>query len=67
MANDREIDVLYHVVVNQQLQYSILAAHQAVPDGWRTVGVSGSRDECLDHIESVWTDMNPVIPQILPG
>jgi MbtH protein len=30
-----------------------------VPAGWREVGVSGPKAECLAHIETVWTDMRP--------
>ena len=30
------------------------------PDGWHTVGVAGPRQDCLDHIERVWTDMRPL-------
>ncbi|GGN99354.1 hypothetical protein GCM10010112_93100 [Actinoplanes lobatus] len=49
----------YDVVVNDEEQYSIWAAGRAVPAGWQTVGVRGSREECLEHIEGVWTDMRP--------
>ena len=30
------------------------------PLGWRGVGVAGSKQECLAHIETVWTDMRPL-------
>jgi len=49
----------YDVVANDEEQYSIWAVGRAVPAGWRTVGVSGTREECLEHIEEVWTDMRP--------
>ncbi|HEX6343062.1 MbtH family protein [Umezawaea sp.] len=49
----------YDVVVNDEEQYSIWAVGRAVPAGWRTVGVTGSREACLEHIEEVWTDMRP--------
>jgi len=49
----------YDVVVNDEEQYSIWAVGRAVPAGWRAVGVSGTREECLEHIEEVWTDMRP--------
>lgn len=51
---------LYEVVVNHEEQYSIWPAGRIVPDGWSTVGVSGAKDLCLDHIEEVWTDMRPL-------
>jgi MbtH protein len=47
------------VVHNDEEQYSIWAADRDLPAGWCSVGVSGSRQECLDHIERVWTDMRP--------
>ncbi|MGK5675868.1 MbtH family protein [Micromonospora sp. URMC 106] len=49
----------YVVVRNAEEQYSIWPADRPVPEGWRTVDVRGSREECLAHIESVWTDMRP--------
>jgi MbtH protein len=50
----------YTVVVNDEEQYSIWLADQSVPAGWREVGVVGTRDHCLDHIERTWTDMRPL-------
>ncbi|OCC13546.1 hypothetical protein A3Q37_00519 [Streptomyces sp. PTY087I2] len=31
-----------------------------MPEGWTSVGVTGSKDECLAHIDTVWTDMRPL-------
>ncbi|MDT3400291.1 MbtH family NRPS accessory protein [Streptomyces sp. B1866] len=50
----------YLVVVNGEEQYSIWDASAPLPDGWRAEGHAGSRDECLAHIERVWTDMRPL-------
>ncbi|MFF7242993.1 MbtH family protein [Embleya sp. NPDC008237] len=52
-------DRVYNVVVNDEDQYSIWFADRALPDGWHAEGTGGSRQECLDHIERVWTDMRP--------
>jgi len=49
----------YHVVVNDEEQYSIWPDGSDVPSGWRTVGVSGDRATCLAHIDEVWTDLRP--------
>lgn len=49
----------YLVVLNDEEQYSIWAADRPLPAGWRAEGFSGSRQECLDHIDQVWTDMRP--------
>ncbi|MER5789037.1 MULTISPECIES: MbtH family protein [unclassified Streptomyces] len=49
----------YTVVVNDEKQYSIWRSDRELPAGWRAEGLTGSKDECLDHIETVWTDMRP--------
>ena len=49
----------YVVVVNDEEQYSIWPVDRELPAGWRSEGTTGSRDECLSHIEQVWTDMRP--------
>ncbi|OLR94680.1 MbtH family protein [Actinokineospora bangkokensis] len=49
----------FSVVVNGEEQYSVWADGQAVPAGWRAEGFRGSRQDCLDHIERVWTDLRP--------
>jgi MbtH protein len=52
-------DATYAVVINHEEQYSIWAADREPPLGWRAVGVTGTKEECLAHIERVWTDMRP--------
>jgi len=47
------------VVVNDEGQYSIWRLGLPIPVGWRTDGFSGAREDCLRHIEEVWTDMRP--------
>lgn len=48
------------VVINDEEQYSIWLAEKPVPAGWRAVGKRGSKADCLEYIESVWTDMRPL-------
>ena len=50
----------YLVVVNDEEQYSIWWEWRELPEGWRAEGTRGSRDECLAHIDQVWTDMRPL-------
>jgi MbtH protein len=50
----------YRVVVNHEEQYSIWPEHRENAAGWRDAGYLGTRAECLDHIERVWTDMRPL-------
>ena len=47
------------MVRNDEDQYSIWAAGEAPPAGWHPDGTAGTRQECLDHIDAVWTDMRP--------
>jgi MbtH protein len=50
----------YEVVANDEEQFSIWLAGRAVPAGWRAVGRSGPKMECLAYIKEVWTDMRPL-------
>jgi MbtH protein len=52
-------DVLYTVVVNHHDQYSVWPVDRRVPLGWREVGRTGPKAECLEYIAEVWTDMRP--------
>ncbi|GJF28374.1 MbtH protein [Kitasatospora sp. NE20-6] len=47
------------VVLNDEEQYSIWAAGREIPAGWHAEGTEGTREECLAHIDQVWTDMRP--------
>jgi MbtH protein len=49
----------YRVVCNDDDQHSIWAADAPLPAGWRDLDVSGSREECLAHIGTVWHDITP--------
>ncbi|MEU6076829.1 MbtH family NRPS accessory protein [Micromonospora sp. NPDC047074] len=49
----------YQVVRNDEDQYSIWFADQTAPAGWQPTGFAGGKDECLAHIDEVWTDMRP--------
>lgn len=50
----------YKVVINEEEQYSVWAADVRNPPGWRDAGMSGSRQDCLDYIAKVWTNMCPL-------
>lgn len=54
------MDTVYRVVMNAEEQYSILRDHIPSPLGWREIGYTGTREECLAHIEKIWTDMRPL-------
>ncbi len=59
-ANDQDDTTIYKVVVNHEEQYSIWPVDREEPLGWRSVGKSGSKAECLRYIKEVWTDMRPL-------
>ncbi len=52
-------ETTFRVVTNGEEQYSLYAADRELPAGWNDAGFTGSREACLAHIESVWTDMRP--------
>jgi len=57
---DREDTTVYKVVVNHEEQYSIWPDYKEMPLGWKDVGKSGLKPECLAYIKEVWTDMRPL-------
>jgi len=58
--DDKEDTTIYKVVVNHEEQYSIWSAERENPLGWKDVGKIGLKQECLDYIKEVWTDMRPL-------
>lgn len=50
----------YRVVVNHEEQYSIWPAYRENPIGWRDAGKTGTKAECLEFVNTVWTDMRPL-------
>ncbi len=60
MSWDEEDTTIYQVVINNEEQYSIWPEYKDIPDGWKATGPKGPKQECLNHIEEVWTDMRPL-------
>jgi len=60
MARQEEDTTIYRVVMNHEEQYSIWPAEREIPSGWRGVGRSGTKAECLAYIKEAWTDMRPL-------
>lgn len=58
--NTGEETRVYKVVVNHEEQYSIWPIERENPLGWRDVGYTGPKAECLAYIENIWTDMRPL-------
>lgn len=55
--SETEDGMKYQVVMNREDVYSVWLAYRELPAGWRRAGPSGSRQECLNYIGKVWTDM----------
>jgi MbtH protein len=49
----------FHVLVNDEGQYSLWPTFVSVPAGWRIVRESDSRAACLKFVDETWTDMRP--------
>jgi len=53
-------NTIFTVVINHEEQYSIWPEYKTVPNGWREVGKRGKKNDCLQYIDEVWTDMRPL-------
>jgi MbtH protein len=60
MSESEQDQIVYKVVINQEEQYSIWPADREDALGWRDAGKQGQKQECLDYINEVWTDMRPL-------
>jgi MbtH protein len=49
----------FHVLINDDEQYSIWPTFIEVPEGWTIVFRDDGRCQCLDYINKHWTDMRP--------
>jgi len=56
---DEEEIITYFVLKNHEEQYSIWPEYKPAPAGWKSIGKTGKRQECLAYVQSVWTDMRP--------
>ena len=57
---DKEDTTIYTVVISDEEQYSIWPEYREIPFGWRAAGKTGLKQECLEYIKEVWTDMRPL-------
>jgi MbtH protein len=60
MRSETEDAQTFSVVINDEGQYSIWLAERELPAGWRAVGKTGRKADCLRYIDEVWTDMRPL-------
>jgi MbtH protein len=52
-------DGRYLVLVNDEDQHSLWPVELDVPAGWHQVFGEAGREECLDYVNTHWTDMRP--------
>jgi len=58
--NDEKDNTIYTVVRNDEDQYSIWPADREIALGWHDVGKTGTKQECIDYVYEVWTDLRPL-------
>ncbi len=58
--DDNDDKQVWKVVLNHEEQYSIWPADRENALGWKDEGKVGTKQECLDHIKEVCTDMRPL-------
>jgi MbtH protein len=49
----------YAVVTSVDGYYSIWPEGRDVPDGWELEGATGTEEECIAHVDRVWTGLDP--------
>jgi uncharacterized protein YbdZ (MbtH family) len=49
----------FHVLINEEGQYSLWPTSRDIPDGWRIVHHSDNRAACLTYITDHWNDLRP--------
>ncbi|MCL7376817.1 MULTISPECIES: MbtH family protein [unclassified Streptomyces] len=52
-------EAFYLVLVNTEGQHSMWPTFADVPKGWEVAFGPRRRQECLDFVETNWTDMRP--------
>ena len=60
MLDEQEDTRIYKVVVNAEEQYSVWFDGRQNPLGWTDVGKTGTKQERLNHIKEIWTDITPL-------
>ncbi|WP_411139218.1 MbtH family protein [Streptomyces sp. C10] len=49
----------FHVLLNDEGQFSLWPAGLAVPEGWSVALGDRGREECIAYVDTRWTDMRP--------
>jgi MbtH protein len=47
------------ILVNELQQHSLWPLFKTIPQGWKQVFGPSSRENCLEYVETNWTDIRP--------
>ena len=56
MARKTKSAAVYKVVINHEEQYIIQPESKATPTGFKSTGVTGSKDDCLAYVQKIWSE-----------
>ncbi|MCL7381694.1 MULTISPECIES: MbtH family NRPS accessory protein [unclassified Streptomyces] len=54
-----DVDGVFHVLVNDEGQYSLWPAFAPAPAGWTAALSDVDRETAIDYVNEHWTDMRP--------
>jgi len=59
--DEEDTQTIYKVLIDKKNQYQILPVDKINPLGWKPIGKTGLKKECMKYIEEVWTDRSKII------
>jgi MbtH protein len=59
-SDNEDVAQIYTVLINDEEQYSLWLSHKEIPAGWKSVGITGTKAECMEYVDKVWTDITPL-------
>jgi MbtH protein len=60
MAAAESLPESWSVVRDREDRYSVWPDDKTLPVGWTKEPISGTRDECLQKIKTIWVDPRPL-------
>ena len=50
----------FQVIISHDGYYSLWCCDEAIPLYWNSTGKEGTKQDCLNYIDEVWSDMRPL-------